>query len=76
MCGVYSQGLIMPLSMFPEIPADVEDFVDVTDLLKVKYYVPEDNERKADNPNSRLTINSKYQYLYKKPFIKKMLKYK
>lgn len=76
MCGVYSQGLIMPLSAFPEISSDVEDFVDVTDLLNVKYYVPEDNERKADISNSKPTINSRYQYLYKKPFIKKLLKYK
>lgn len=76
MCGVYSQGLIMPLSAFPEISSDVGDFVDVTDLLNIKYYVPEDNERKADIPNSKPTINRRYQYLYKKPLIKKLLKYK
>lgn len=47
MCKVYSQGLIMPLSMFPEIK-DAEEGVDVTDILGITYYVPEDNKRKAE----------------------------
>lgn len=74
MCGVYSQGLIMPVSVFNEIDPNIAENTDVTDLLKIKYYVEEDNQRKA-NPNSKPTLNSKYNFLYKKKFIKKMLKY-
>lgn len=74
MCGVYSQGLIMPISVFNEIDPNIAENTDVTDLLKIKYYVEEDNQRKA-NPNSKPTLNSKYNFLYKKKFIKKMLKY-
>jgi hypothetical protein len=74
MCGVYSQGLIMPISVFNEIDPNIAENTDVTDLLKIKYYVEEDNQRKA-NPNSKPTLNDKYNFLYKKKFIKKMLKY-
>ena len=74
MCGVYSQGLIMPISVFNEIDPNIAENTDVTDLLKIKYYVEEDNQRKS-NPDSKPTLNSKYNFLYKKKFIKKMLKY-
>ena len=55
MCKVYSQGLLIPLSNFPEL-GDLEVNTDVTDALKVIYYVPADNERKANAPNP----NAKY----------------
>ena len=55
MCKVYSQGLLIPLSNFPEL-GDLEINTDVTDALKVIYYVPADNERKANAPNP----NAKY----------------
>lgn len=74
MCGVYSQGLIMPISVFNEIDPNIAENTDVTDLLKIKYYVEEDNQRKS-NPDSKPTLNGKYNFLYKKKFIKKMLKY-
>ena len=35
-CGQISQGLLLPLSQFPEIPADAEIGTDVTDLLGVR----------------------------------------
>lgn len=55
MCKVYSQGLLIPLSHFPEL-GDLEVNTDVTDALKVIYYVPADNERKANTPDP----NAKY----------------
>lgn len=50
MCKVYSQGLLIPLSNFPEL-GDLDVNTDVTDALKVIYYVPADNERKANAPD-------------------------
>lgn len=55
MCKVYSQGLLIPLSNFPEL-GDLDVNTDVTDALKVIYYVPADNERKANTPDP----NAKY----------------
>lgn len=53
MCKVYSQGLLLPISEFPEI-ADKEIHEDVTKLLSIKYYIEEDNVRKAKtNPNEK-----------------------
>ena len=75
MCKVYSQGLIMPLSSFPEFSEDIEVFTDVTDTLGVKYYIAEDNVRKNFDIKSKDSVDSRYQWLYKKKFIKKFLKY-
>ena len=55
MCKVYSQGLLIPLSHFPEL-GDLDINTDVTDALKVIYYEPADNQRKANAPDS----NAKY----------------
>lgn len=53
MCKVVSQGLLMPLTLFPEI-GDVEVNTDVTDILKVTYAVDDDNIRKnKPNPNTK-----------------------
>ena len=56
MCKVISQGLLMPLSLFPEV-GDVNVNTDVTDTLKVTYATEEDNERKAAKVNK----DKKYQ---------------
>ncbi len=56
MCKVFSQGLLMPIALFPEIKTD-EVHADVTDLLGIKYAVDEDNERKAAKVNK----DKKYQ---------------
>lgn len=53
---VYSQGLLMPLSEFPEL-GDVEIGTPLTEKLGVKYAVDEDNERKAN----KVDKNKKYQ---------------
>lgn len=47
MCKVISQGLLMPLALFPEL-GDAEINTDVTDKLKVTYSVEEDNARKGN----------------------------
>lgn len=53
MCKVYSQGLLLPIGEFPEIK-DKAIHEDVTKLLGIKYYVAEDNDRKAKtNPNEK-----------------------
>lgn len=54
MCKVYSQGLLMPLSEFPELK-DKQLHEDVTELLGITYYVAEDNARKA-----KTNSNEKY----------------
>lgn len=46
--GVVSQGLALPLEMFPELPKNIKPLTDVTETLKVTYSVKEDNERKRD----------------------------
>ena len=56
MCKVYSQGLLIPLATFPEL-GDLDVNTDVTDALKVVYYVAADNERKANTPDP----NAKYK---------------
>ena len=55
MCKVYSQGLLIPLANFPEL-GDLDINTDVTDALKVIYYEPADNQRKANAPDP----NAKY----------------
>ena len=47
MCGVLSQGLVMSLSLFPEITTK-EPGTPLTDLLNITYYVEEDNQRKSN----------------------------
>ena len=48
--GVVSQGLLLPLSILPDNTSK-ELNTDVTDILGVKYAVPEDNKRKANKVN-------------------------
>ena len=57
MCKVFSQGLLMPIALFPELGADPEVHTDVTETLGIKYAVDEDNERKAAKVNK----DKKYQ---------------
>ncbi len=44
-----SQGLIMPLSAFPEIPADVESGTDLTELLGVRKWIIEERATSDGN---------------------------
>ena len=77
MCKVYSQGLLMPLAMFPEIGQNPTVHTDVTDLLKIRYAVDDDNDRKANKVNK----DKKYQSmaarnakLFKKPIFRWLMR--
>lgn len=51
--NVVSQGLLLPMSILPD-NKDYAIHEDVTKVLGVKYYVAEDNDRKAkSNPNAK-----------------------
>jgi hypothetical protein len=76
MCKVFSQGLLMPIALFPEVK-NAEVHTDVTELLGIKYAVDEDNERKANKVNK----NKKYQSmaarnakLFKKPLFRWLMR--
>lgn len=51
--GQFSQGLIMPISAFPQL-TNISLGMDVTDILGITYYVAEDNQRKNFDPNREL----------------------
>ena len=77
MCKVFSQGLLMPLAMFPEIGQNPAVHTDVTDLLKIRYAVDDDNDRKANKVNK----DKKYQSmaarnakLFKKPVFRWLMR--
>lgn len=70
MCKVFSQGLLMPIALFPELGANPEIHTDVTDTLGIKYAVDEDNERKAVKVNKDKKYQSmaaRHTKLFKKP---------
>lgn len=66
MCKVYSQGLMMPLSAFPEL-GDAHVGTDVTKKLRIIYADPEDNERKGNgDPNAKYkSMAARHQKLFK-----------
>lgn len=65
---VISQGLLMPLSEFPELAScAVGDFV--TEKLGVKYYEPQDNIRKAPSGDKYKKMAQRHGKLFaKQPF--------
>ena len=76
MCKVFSQGLLMPIVLFPEIKT-TEVHTDVTDLLGIKYAVDEDNERKANKVNKDKKYQSmaaRHAKLFKKPFFRWLMR--
>lgn len=78
MCKVFSQGLLMPITLFPEL-ADMEVGTDVTDILKVTYSVVEDNARKSKNgdPDAKYkSMAQRHQNIFKKPIVRKIMKHK
>lgn len=77
MCKVFSQGLLMPIALFPELGANPEIHTDVTDQLGVKYAVDEDNERKAAKVNKDKKYQSmaaRHVKLFKKPFFRWLMR--
>ena len=74
MCKVISQGLIMPITAFPELEGK-DVMTDVTDILKVTYAEAEDNTRKNGNPNAKYeSMRARHKKLFKKPWAKWMMK--
>lgn len=74
MCKVYSQGLIMPLSAFPEFEG-LDVHTDVTDKLKVTYAVEEDNARKNFDPNAKYkSMAARHKKIFKKPWARWMMR--
>mgnify|MGYP001771801267 CR=1 FL=1 len=72
MCKVYSQGLIMPLSAFPEFES-LDVHTDVTDKLKVTYAVEEDNARKNFDPDAKYkSMTARHKNIFKKPWARWM----
>lgn len=71
MCKVISQGLLMPLSLFPEL-GDADINTDVTDALKVTYAVEEDNARKGKgDPDAKYkSMAARHKNIFKKPWAK------
>lgn len=74
MCKVYSQGLIMPLSAFPELES-LDVHTDVTDKLKVTYAVEEDNARKNFDPDAKYkSMTARHKNIFKKPWARWMMR--
>lgn len=66
--AVLSQGLLMPISEFPEL-ANLNVGDGVTELLGVKYYEPEDNKRKAAPADKYKKMAQRHGKLFaKQPF--------
>lgn len=75
MCKVISQGLLMPLSLFPEL-GDADINTDVTDALKVTYAIEEDNARKGKgDPDAKYkSMAARHKNIFKKPWAKWMMR--
>lgn len=77
MCKVYSQGLLMPLRLFPEL-SDAEINTDVTQKLGVVYSVEEDNVRKrSTNGDSKYkSMGARHPKLFKTKPVRWLMKRK
>lgn len=75
MCKVISQGLLMPLSLFPEL-GDADINTDVTDALKVTYAVEEDNTRKGkSDPDAKYkSMAARHQKIFKKKWARWLMR--
>lgn len=75
--GVISQGLALPVSLFPEVSGmNIGD--DVTDVLKVTYASQDDCTRKSNNPNPDAKYKSmaaRHKKLFSNPIIRKLMKH-
>ena len=73
-----SQGLLMPITLFPELE-NMEVGTDVTDILKVTYSVAEDNARKskgADPDAKYKSMAQRHQKIFRKPIVRKIMRHK
>jgi len=75
--GVVSMGLALPLDELG-ISKDTPLDTDLTDKLKITYYIKEDNVRKADDGRKDRFANymKEHQKFYNSRFVKKLMKHK
>lgn len=72
---VFSQGLALPISLFPELK-DKKIGKDVTEILKITYSSLEDTKRKSDNtdPNAKYkAMMARHKRLFSIPLMKKIM---
>ena len=75
---VISQGLALPIELFPEL-AEKEIGSDVTGDLKITYSSVEDIRRKSNrvDPDAKYkSMAARHSALFKKPIFRKLMKYK
>ena len=75
---VISQGLALPIALFPELAGKTIGS-DVTDDLKITYSSEEDIKRKNNkvNPEAKYkAMANRHQKLFKKPLVRKIMRYK
>lgn len=75
---VFSQGLALPIGLFPEL-ADKPIGSDVTDELKITYSSEEDMRRKSNqvDPEAKYkAMEKRHQQLFRNPLVRKIMKYK
>lgn len=75
---VISQGLALPIALFPELSGKSIGS-DVTDDLKITYSSEEDIKRKSNKVDSEVkykAMANRHQKLFKKPLVRKIMRYK
>lgn len=80
---IVSQGIAIPDKLFDSL-YNKEKLLhkyrigdDVTDVLGVTYYNPDDRRRKSDGREYKYdSMKSRHKNIFSKPFVKKMMKYK
>lgn len=75
---VISQGLALPISLFPEL-SDKAIGADVTENLKITYSCEEDIKRKSNNvdPNAKYkSMAQRHKKFFSRPLVRKIMRYK
>lgn len=75
---VISQGLALPISLFPELSGKAIG-ADVTENLKITYSCEEDIKRKSNNvdPDAKYkSMAQRHKKLFSKPLVRKIMRYK
>lgn len=75
---VISQGLALPISLFPEL-SDKTIGLDVTENLKITYSCEEDIKRKSNNvdPDAKYkSMAQRHKKLFRRPLVRKIMRYK
>lgn len=78
MCKVYSQGLALPITLFPELNGKAIG-TDVTETLKITYSCEEDIKRKSNkvDPEAKYkAMANRRPKLFKHPIVRKIMRYK